>query len=1050
MKHSLRKSLLSLLLILCVFVSCLSPVWAATGPLVSNQGQRHVLCTDLSQQALDYYTGENTYENLSLLQGRDAPTDSWAATQNNALYTALQTLMTETHTVSAIYEGYAEGSLASFWPKTDAVAGSKSYYYFYSDINRSDISATMNREHVWPKANASYSQLGGGADLHHLRPSIDTVNKAKSDYTFGDIDDNAYGRTTSLINGQLVLEILKSKNLVEVRDNIKGDIARILLYVYCRWGQPNLYSNVTGSKLPALDEDDSVNNGVRAIEDLDTLLRWCREDPVDQWEMGRNDQSENIQGNRNVFIDYPEFAWLIFGQTPPEDMSTPSGMAANPHFLVQVSVNNPSYGTATISSGIITATPKNGYMVGGYTLVSGQATVTREGNRFYVTPSTSCHIRIMFVPRTFVYLDFSDGTTLSGFAEESVTLPQAPDGPEGYSFVGWSLDTVKDSPTAPTYYAPGTEYVLTEDQYLYAVYSHELQAEVSDGDYVKLTQEPENWSGDYLIVYESYGYIFNGSLTNPNVNTNCRMLAISNKTIPYSSGNNFRVTVSGEGQEYSIRTASGIYIGNTSGYTGLVYGTADNYSNRLSMNADGTVTITSASGAIFGFLNSQRKFQYFNTTATNRLAVTLYQKQTTRMIPHYTTELPKGCSHKNLVTVNAVAPTCTTEGCSAYYTCADCKLSFSDKACTKVVDPAALILPATDHSYSYTEEGDSHLRRCTRCGSTVTESHSYVDGLCVCGKADAPAVIVDNNVVIRHTLNLASDISINYAISTAQLQGYDSFSLTCLIPQYENNSLKEVTEVILQPELRGSYYYFTLTGITAVSLADTIEATLYMSKKGESYCSVTDIYSVADYAYSQLDKDSASLALKTLCSNLLRYGASAQLFKEYRTDALADQKMTDIHRSYLCDLETVEFGTTNTVLSDLSSPSVTWAGKSLNLESKVILCFIMDLSKYSGDPKELSLHVSYTDYEGVEQTLILTDPVLYNSANSYYSYNFDGLLAAELRSEVSVAVYRGDSRVSQTLVYSAATYGGNKSGQLRTLCQALLAYSDAALAQFTS
>ena len=91
MKRSLRKTFLSLLLILSLLLSCTSSIWAATGTLVSNQGARHVVCTDLSQQALAYYTGENTYENLSLLQGKDAPTDSLAATQNNELYTALQT-----------------------------------------------------------------------------------------------------------------------------------------------------------------------------------------------------------------------------------------------------------------------------------------------------------------------------------------------------------------------------------------------------------------------------------------------------------------------------------------------------------------------------------------------------------------------------------------------------------------------------------------------------------------------------------------------------------------------------------------------------------------------------------------------------------------------------------------------------------------------------------------------------------------------------------------------------------------------------------------------
>jgi hypothetical protein len=40
--------------------------------------------------------------------------------------------------------------------------------------------------------------------------------------------------------------------------------------------------------------------------------------------MGRNDVVEDITGTRNVFVDYPEYAWLLFGKSVPQNMVTPS------------------------------------------------------------------------------------------------------------------------------------------------------------------------------------------------------------------------------------------------------------------------------------------------------------------------------------------------------------------------------------------------------------------------------------------------------------------------------------------------------------------------------------------------------------------------------------------------------------------------------------------------------------------------------------------------------------------------------------------------------
>ena len=300
------------------------------------------------------------------------------------------------------------------------------------------------------------------------------------------------------------------------------------------------------------------------------------------------------------------------------------------------------------------------------------------------------------------------------------------------------------------------------------------------------------------------------------------------------------------------------------------------------------------------------------------------------------------------------------------------------------------------------------------------------------------------SVKIGHTLNLASDISVNYAVSAAALEGYEDIYMECVVPTYQANTQTGATVVTIDGELKGNYYYFTMDGLTAIQMNDMLEATVYAAKEGTRYVSETDRYSIATYAYNQLNKASASSELKTLCAELLRYGAKAQIYKAYRTDAMADSAMTAAHKKLLSDLDAVTFGNHNTVLTDIADPTVSWVGKSLILDSKVTLRMVFDLSKFGGKTSDLSARVTYVNMAGEEVTVTLSNAIVYNFEKNYYAFDFSGLQAAELRTVLSAAVYAGGKQVSPTLQYSVDTYGNGRSGNLLTLCQALVAYSDGA------
>ncbi len=161
------------------------------------------------------------------------------------------------------------------------------------DMNGGNV-GDWNREHTFPKSlgNPNLGTSGPGADAHHLRASDVQFNSLRNNHRFVDANGNA-----GLING----------NSWYPGDEWKGDIARMIMYMYLRYGNQCLPSAVGLG--PQNYHQDM----------MDIFLEWNAEDPVSQVEINRNVLLEGIQGNRNPFIDNPIFATTIWGGPQAED-----------------------------------------------------------------------------------------------------------------------------------------------------------------------------------------------------------------------------------------------------------------------------------------------------------------------------------------------------------------------------------------------------------------------------------------------------------------------------------------------------------------------------------------------------------------------------------------------------------------------------------------------------------------------------------------------------------------------------------------------------------
>ena len=168
-----------------------------------------------------------------------------------------------------------------------------------ADAHGNDPSG-WNREHVWSKSRGDFgTRQGAGTDLHAIRPAEVTVNTARGNKAFdegGDWYIDADGPTNCR----------SDRDSWEPRPEVRGDIARMLFYMAVRYEGPDLDLEVTEDTAP--QGDKAPVHGV-----LSTLLRWHNQDPPDDWERERNNRVETIQGNRNPFIDRPEFVERIWG-----------------------------------------------------------------------------------------------------------------------------------------------------------------------------------------------------------------------------------------------------------------------------------------------------------------------------------------------------------------------------------------------------------------------------------------------------------------------------------------------------------------------------------------------------------------------------------------------------------------------------------------------------------------------------------------------------------------------------------------------------------------
>ena len=191
-----------------------------------------------------------------------------------------------------------------------------------------------NREHSWP---SSYGFPDDGSanypytDTHHLFVCDAGYNGSRSNKPFRncdaacseeptDFNDGRGGGTGVYPGNSNWTSGSFTQGTWETWDGRKGDVARAIFYMDIRYeGGVHGVTGVSEPDLILTDNESLIDSGntgsnesVAYMGILTVLLQWHLEDPVDAKEMARNDVIASFQGNRNPFVDNPQWVACIF------------------------------------------------------------------------------------------------------------------------------------------------------------------------------------------------------------------------------------------------------------------------------------------------------------------------------------------------------------------------------------------------------------------------------------------------------------------------------------------------------------------------------------------------------------------------------------------------------------------------------------------------------------------------------------------------------------------------------------------------------------------
>ena len=275
------------------------------------------------------------------------------------------------------------------------------------------------------------------------------------------------------------------------------------------------------------------------------------------------------------------------------------------------------------------------------------------------------------------------------------------------------------------------------------------------------------------------------------------------------------------------------------------------------------------------------------------------------------------------------------------------------------------------------------------------------------------------------SVNLGNTLDMYFGFYTGLV---DENGTVKFVREFADGTTETTTAPITSFKKNNSVYDITYTGLAAKEMCDTIHVYVY---NGEGTLVGQHSDSIRSYILRQLREKDYGQEFRTLCVDLLNYGAAAQTAFGYRAADLANKDLTAEELA-----EGTQTMATYTDKQTLSGATSAYYGTAYILETKISMTMAVRGSYFGDGCYAL---VSYTDHTGAQKNIRLEG----KKNNSVCEFVLNEIVVADGRCLLTIEFYKADGTKVVTVQDSMESYTA-RIAEYYPLAEKMLAFSDSA------